>query len=236
MATTTPSQPAETKAEALDRPDFEQRGVPMHDIGWRGYLTLLKLRGERKFPRMVYLDGTVWLMTTSFPHERLAERLGLFVMVVVEELDIPCKQSGSTTFRRKRKRGGVEPDKSFYLANAHRIQADKDIHLSKDPPPDLAVEVVKSHGAEAAVEVCRRFGVPEVWVCDGSELNILALQATGRYAKSESSVAFPVLKDAEILGWVTRPGNDTDTQWVKDLRIWVRDTLKPRALGAGGGA
>ncbi len=236
MATTSPSQSAETEAEPRDRADFEQRGVAMDDVGWKGYLTLLRLRGARKFPRMVYLDGTVWLMTTSYPHELLAERLGLFVMEVVVGLDIPCKQSGSTTFRRKKKRGGVEPDKSFYLANAHRIQADKDIHLSKDPPPDLVIEAVKSHASESAVEVCRRFGVPEVWVCDGSELTILALQANGSYAESETSLAFPVLKGAEILEWVTRSGDDTDTQWLKALRVWVRDTLVPRARNAAGGA
>jgi Uma2 family endonuclease len=227
-----------TETETIDtqnRPDFDQRGVPMRDIGWKGYLTLLKLRGERKFPRMVYLDGTVWLMTTSFPHERLAERLGLFVVEVLFVLDIPFVPSGTTTFRRKKKKGGVEPDKSFYLANEERVRGKSNLHLSKDPPPDLVVEAVETHKADAAVEVYRRFGVPEVWVCEESVFTILILQANGEYVGSETSGAFPFLNAAEILDWVTRPQTTSELEWLKDLRSWVHDTLGPRARASAGG-
>jgi Uma2 family endonuclease len=235
MATTTPSQSAEIEAGALDRRDFEQRGVPMRDVGWKGYLTLLKLRGARKFPQMVYLDGTVWLMTTTFPHERLKKRLAMLVLVVLEELSIPFVPSGSTTFRRKKKRGGVEPDESFYLANEERVRGKSKLHLSEDPPPDLVVEAVETHKADAAVEVYRRFGVPEVWVCEESVFTILILQANGAYVGSETSVAFPFLKPAEILDWVTRPQNISELEWLKSLRLWVRDVLAPRARASAGG-
>ncbi len=208
----------------------------LRDIGWKGYLTLLKLRGGRKFPRMVYLDGTVWIMTTSFPHERLAERLGMFVMVVVEELRIPFIPSGSTTFRRKKNRGGVEPDKSFYLANEERVRGKPKLDLRHDPPPDLVVEAVETHKADAAVEVCRRFGVPEVWVCEESVFMILILQANGEYVGSETSVAFPFLKAVEILDWVRRPQTTSELKWLQDLRSWVRDHLVPRTRTAAGGA
>src|SRR6516165_3500982 len=77
-------------------------------IGWKGYCTLLRLRGARSMPRMIYLDGTVWLMSPAFPHERLSVRLGLFVMEVVVGLNIPCIPARSTTFRRRAKKGGVE--------------------------------------------------------------------------------------------------------------------------------
>src|SRR5438477_7079351 len=91
--------------------------VALRDVAWKGYLTLLRLRGERSVPRMVYLDGTVWLMSPAFPHERLSKRLGWVVEVIVEELDIPCIAAASTTFRRRIKRGGVEGDQTYYLAN-----------------------------------------------------------------------------------------------------------------------
>ena len=52
--------------------------VEFPGVGWKGYSTLLRLRGERSVPRMVYLDGTVWLMSPAFPHERLSVRLGSF--------------------------------------------------------------------------------------------------------------------------------------------------------------
>src|SRR5215510_8497221 len=91
-------------------------------LGWKGYLTLLRLRGERSTPRMVYLDGTVWLMSPSFPHERLKKRLGWFVEEIVRAFGIPCVATASTTFRRRAKRGGIEGDETYYLANEVRIR------------------------------------------------------------------------------------------------------------------
>lgn len=172
-------------------------------IGWKGYLTLLRLRGERSTPRMVYLDGTVWLMSPTFPHERLKKRLGWIVEEVVRIFNIPCVATASTTFRRRAKKGGVEGDETYYLANEARIRGKDKISLRTDPPPDLAIEAVHSHDAEAAIEVYRRFRVPEVWICDEAELVILILQANGRYAVSPTSASFPFLSAAEIFGWVS---------------------------------
>ena len=180
----------------------EDQCVEWHDLDWKGYVTMLRLRGERHSPRMIYLDGSLYLVTTSFPHERLAERLGLFVMVIVEELDIPCVPAGQTTFRRRKKRGGVEGDKTFYLANEARVRGKDKIDLRMDPPPDLAIEAVHTHAATAAVEVYRRLGVPEVWICDDKRFRILVRQANGRYAEAGASAAFPFLSAAEIVDWV----------------------------------
>ena len=105
------------------------------------------------------------LMSPSYSHERLKERLGMFVMVVVDELDIPCIAAGSTTFRRRqaRRRRG----RSDVLPRERgRVRGKKKIDLRRDPPPDLAIEVVCTHDADERVEVYRRLGVPEVWVCD----------------------------------------------------------------------
>jgi Uma2 family endonuclease len=205
--------------------------VALHGVGWRGYSTLLRLRGERSVPRVVYLDGTVWFMSPSCPHERLSKRLGWIVETIVVELDIQCIATASTTFRRKAKRGGVEGDQTYYLANAERIRGKDKISLKTDPPPDLAIEAVYRHEADAAVEVFRRIKVPEVWVCDESGLVILVLQSNGRYAQSATSAAFPFLSSSEVFDWASRPAGEFDNDWIKELRRWVRRTLKPRVRG-----
>jgi Uma2 family endonuclease len=205
--------------------------VEMREIDWKGYVTMLRLRGERPIPRMIYLDGSLFLVTTSFPHERLAERLGIFVIEVVVGLDIPCVPAGGTMFRRREKRGGVEGDKTFYLANEVRVRGKEKIDLRTDPPPDLAIEAVYTHAAAAAVEVYRRLGVSEVWLCDEEGLHILVLRANGRYAESEASAAFPFLTEGEIFSWVGRPQSVSETEWVKEVRRWVRETLAPRRAG-----
>ncbi len=103
------------------------------------------------------------------------------------------------------------------------------LHLKIDPPPDLAIEAVHSHDANEAIEVYRRFKVPEVWVCDEDELQILVLKPNGRYAESSTSAPFPFLAATEVYDWVRRPQPEPDTEWLKQLRTWVKRTLKPRA-------
>ncbi len=212
--------------------------VVMHGVDWNGYRAVLRARGGRSIPRLVYLDGDLYLTSFAFYHEHLSCRLGQFVIEVVVGLEIPCTPAGSTTFRHRKTRGGVEGDETFYLANASRIAGKNDLHLRNDPPPDLAIEVVPTRDADPAVEVWRRFGVPEVWVCDSDALHILARQPDGAYAEATESLAFPFLKAAEIFEWIARPLTGNETDWLKQLRAWVRDVLLPRyqarANDAGG--
>jgi hypothetical protein len=112
-------------ATAIHKPTVEADGdqcVEFPAIGWEGYLTLLRLRGEGSTPRLVYLDGTVWLMSPSCPHDRLTKRLGWFVEEIVRAFAIPCIATASTTFRRRAKKGGSAPDQV-----RHR--------LDEGPPP-----------------------------------------------------------------------------------------------------
>jgi Uma2 family endonuclease len=177
---------------------------------------------------MVYLDGKLSLMSPSFTHEYLKERLGILITEVVVGLVIPCIHSGSTTFRRRAKRGGVEGDQTYYLANLGRIRGKKKISLKVDPPPDLAIEVVASHDADDAVEVYRRFRVPEVWICDENELTILVLQQNGRYVPAERGQAFNFLTASEIHSWISRSDYDSNTAWIIELRRWIAEVLAPR--------
>jgi Uma2 family endonuclease len=221
MATTSVISPAETQSS--------DQCVELPDIGWKGYTRILKMRGERRNPRLVYLDGNLFLMSPSYPHERVKKRLGLFVMAIVEEFDLPCIPAGQTTLRRRRKRGGVEGDETFYLSNESKVRGKHEINLRTDPPPDLAIEAVHTHDAAESVEVYRRLGVPEVWVCDDAETQILILQPNRSYSVSPASAAFPFLAADEIQSWVQRPQTVSETEWIKDLRRWVRETLLTRA-------
>jgi Uma2 family endonuclease len=205
--------------------------VVFRDVDWNGYSALLKVRGERSLPRIVYLDGSLWLMSPSYRHENLKERLGVLVTEVVTGLRIRCVLAGQTTFRRRAKRGGVEGDHSYYLANADRVRGKKQLNLSTDPPPDLVIEAVATHEADDALEVYRRLRVPEVWVCDQSEMTIQILQPNGRYAESDRSLALPILSAREMYHWVSRTEDETDTEWMLEVRRWVAEVLAARHRG-----
>jgi len=219
-----------TAATPIDRStqaDADQC-VVLRDIGWKGYSALLRMRGESPVPRMVYLDGSLLLMSPSLHHEWLKERSGLLFVVLCEELDIPCRVAGSTTLRRRAKRGGVEGDQTYYLSHLEQILPKKTLNLKKDPPPDLAIEAVVTHGADEAIEVYRRLRVPELWICDSETVMILVLQPDGRYAPSERSRALPVISAQEIYSWVTRNPDIDEIAWIKQLRKWVIEVLVPR--------
>ena len=152
----------------------------------------------------------------------------MLVMEVAVGLDIPCTPAGQTTFRRQGKRGGVEADKSFYIANAEAIAGRDDLDLEMVPPPDLVIEAVNTHGPDRALEVWKRLGVPEVWTDDGEEVRFLALGPGGEYARLEHSRAFPALRPADVAGWSHRPPNQVGTGWLRGLRRWVEQELAPR--------
>lgn len=202
--------------------------VEFPGLDWEGYLRMMKLRGDRSYPRMAYLDGTVYLMSPAYPHELLAERFGLFVMEVAIGLRIPFIPSGRTTFRRRPKRGGVEGDKTFYIANEARIRGKTVIDLKVDPPPDLAIEAVNTHGPAGAIRVYQRLGVPEVWTGDIHEVVFLVLGPDGRYTRTETSLAFPFLTANEIADWIHRPRDESELEWAIALRQWITEVLAPR--------
>ena len=226
------STATEPRTDAISEGD---QCVELGDIDWKGYLTMLRLRGERSVPKIVYLDGRVWLVSPSTHHERMRIRLGHLLTEVLVAFGIPYCPTGQTTFRRRRRRGGVEGDETFYIANEQSIRGKDEIDLGVDPPPDLAIEAVHSHDASAAVAVYRRLGVPEVWVCDEAELKILVRRANGRYAKAASSSALPFLSATEILSWVKRAQFASELEWTMALRTWIQDELLPRAKREPGG-
>ena len=208
--------------------------VTMSGIGWKKYRALLRLRGDGSRPRMIYLDGDLYIVSPSQPHERWNLCLGTFLSEVIIGLRIPCLRTGQTTFRRRGKRGGVEGDQTYYFANEPRVRGKSQIDLRIDPPPDLAVEVVYKNPADAALKVYRRLGVPEIWVYVEDRLAILLRQANGEYKESETSRAIPFLKAVEIFDQARQLEGMSELEWMEGVRRWVREVLVPRVQGQGG--
>ncbi len=101
------------------------------------------------------------------------------------------------------------------------------INLRIDPPPDLAIEVVHTNDASAALKVHHRLKVPEVWVAEDEEVRILARKSRG-YQQVAASLAFPFLTAAEISDWIFRPYTGDETRWSSELFAWIQAELTPR--------
>ena len=216
----------------------EQR-VILRDIGWDGYEAILAMRGERPIPRLAYYRGSLELMSPGYRHETMAERLGNFVTILVMESRIDFSCAGSTTLRLRAREAGVEGDKTFYIAHEAIIRANDAINLEADPPPDLAVEVEITSPLADREAIYAALNVPELWVyrrdnrAEAAGVRVLHLGADGCYAEAPSSLSFPFLETKDIDDWVRRPKDVSETEWLLQLRDWVRETLAPRREGEG---
>ena len=65
-------------------------------------------------------------------------------------------------------------------------------------------------------------------LCTHDELTIWILQPSGRYAESERSVALSVLSAHETYQWVSRIEDETDMEWMLEVRRWVAEVVAPR--------
>src|SRR5262249_27151788 len=149
-----------------------------------------------------------------------AEVLGGLVLVLTEELGLPLKRGGSVTLRRRDLRRGLEPDRCFWIANAHRIG--RRLDLRSDPPPDLAIDGRSARSALNRLAVYAALGVPEVWRFDGGALTFHVLGGDGRSAEAEKSAAFPRLRPAYLVPFLQQarePGDQNPA--MRAFRTWV---------------
>jgi len=195
----------------------------LHAVDWHTYGRLLRAFAERPAMRLTYDRGVLEIMSPLQEHEGGAYLLGRFVDTLTEELGLTVKADGSTTFRRRRQRRGLEPDNSYWIANEPRVRGKRHINLRVDPPPDLAIEVDVTRSSLNRMGIYASLGVPEVWRLDGDVLTFEVLQPGGRsYAASGTSLAFPLVTPADLLSFLALRNQMDENAVVQRLRAWIR--------------
>jgi Uma2 family endonuclease len=204
----------------------EQR-VVLRGVGWEGYETILALVGDQAV-RLTYDRGDLELMSPSSDHEYFKTLLARLLETLVLDLKLPCEGAGSTTWRKKLKECGLEPDECYYLANSAQGAGRKAINLNVDPPPDLAIEIEISRSALDRMGIYARLRVPEVWRFDGERLRVEQLQPDGTYAEASASAFLPFLPLDEVVRWIHLAEGQGQTPWLLAFREWVQNELIPR--------
>jgi len=181
----------------------------------------LRALDERPSLRLTYDRGTLQIMTLTFGHESWGSILGLMVVVLTEELGLPIASGGSTTFRRKRRRRGLEPDECFWITHEAQVRGKLRIDLRTDPPPDLAIEVDVTASSLNRMGIYAALGVPEVWRFDGQSLSFHILNATGGYDVRPNSGLFPNVSSADLLRLLVLRGQVEQNALLRQFRVWV---------------
>jgi Uma2 family endonuclease len=194
--------------------------IVLHGMSWDLYEMLLRDIGDQPI-RVTYDNGSMEIMSPLPKHERWKTIIGGFIEILSLELNIPMSRLGSTTFRRRELRKGLEPDECYYIQHEEQIRNKDTIDLKTDPPPDLAVEVDITHRAIGRESIYAALGVAEVWRYDGLSLTALRLDPDGRYRPTEFSLAFPFLRVAELEQFLKMIPSAGETSAMRAFRDWA---------------
>lgn len=189
--------------------------ILMHDVPWEAYEALVEANGEGPV-RIAYDRGDMEIAMPGGPHDRMCRVLALMIGTYSLIQGIPCIATGSTTWKRRTNRVGLEADESFYIQH-HDAAVGRTLDLDVDPPPDLAIEVDVTSGSQPKLTIYVRLGIPEVWRHHRGELTVLVLEGEG-YVEARSSRAFPDLSMdlvREALARSERAGEYAAMQWFR---------------------
>jgi len=198
----------------------------LYEADWQQYVQLRRSLDERGQHAFVTFDGhRIELMSPSLEHDRASELVGQLVRAIARVTRTEYISGGSTTFKRRERQRGLEPDKCFWIANHAAICGIKRIDLRIHPPPDLAIEVEVSRRLLDRKSIYARLGIPEIWVYNGKVFRMLKLNDEQQYEPAESSVAFPMVRFAGVERLLQRAGTIGELEWQVHLEKWVRKSL-----------
>lgn len=196
-----------------------QQHIVLDGMSWGFYERLLEDIGDRPI-RVTFFEGTIEIMSPLFKHEIVKGAISRLIETLALDLGINLLPAGSTTFRRRDKSAGLEPDECYYLKNAAAVRGMERFDPKKFPPPDLAIEVDITSRSIPRQPIYAALGVPELWRFDGKNLEVMILGKNG-YMSADSSIAFPFLKMSQFSQFVHRLLKEDSVIVLKDFRQWV---------------
>jgi Uma2 family endonuclease len=172
-------------------------------VDWPTYSRLLRAFAEQPGVRLAYDRGE---LEFDGPSAEISSALflGRLVWTLSEELGLPIRGGGSTTLRRRDRRCGIDPSKSFWIGNASPFVDRRRLDFRTDPPPDLAIEVEAISSSLDRRRIYAALGVPELWWMGGGVLTFFVLDHCGLYAARPHSKAFPLVTPGELLGFLNQ--------------------------------
>lgn len=170
--------------------NVEEQRVVLPSVTWQQYESLLTTLGDYPGLRLIYLEGTLEIFMPSPEHEMIKKVLARLLERYAEEIDIPLHGYGSTTFRRKAKARGLEPDECYCVDTLKEL-------------PDLAIEVNLTSGGVDKLAVYKGLGVPEVLMWQNNQLTLYDLREAN-YREIVYSQFFPNL-NLQLLALYVRP-------------------------------
>ncbi|MEP6902996.1 MAG: Uma2 family endonuclease [Actinomycetota bacterium] len=193
----------------------------LQSISWDVYEQILKSYQDSNGVHFAYDDGFLEVEVPLFEHEKANRILQNLVTTICNEKEIDFINAGSTTFRQRAKAKGVEPDTAFYIQNEIRIRGFKHLDLSKDPPPDLVIEVDLTSPSLNKMAIYAALGVSEVWLLKDNQVVFYKLFG-GVYQQISNSLALPFLDNQTVNNFLESGFSESSSKWNKEVREWIK--------------
>ena len=215
----------------IDRPNVptseameERQRFVFHGADWELYEVMGRnMPEQRSF--ITFYKGRLEVVTVGYTHERIVGLISTMVRTLAEETGTEITNAGMSTLRRKDLQEGVEPDSSFYTAHQAQMCHKKEIDLTIDPPPDLAIEVEVTRRLAERRTIYRDIGVPEIWVYNDKNGLTVHCRKGEKYELVDRSPTFGQLSPKELSEFISAGLGQGETGWLKSFRKRVRDAI-----------
>ena len=202
---------------------FYDKVILLSGVSWNQYEQFLNDFEEKAGWHLAYDDGNLEIMPPLAEHETPSRTIDLIVYVYSTHFDLTIESLGSTTFRHKLKKKGVEPDACFYVQSADKIIGKSDELTPENyPVPDVAVEIDVTHGSLDKFSIYVALGVPELWIYDGKNVSFYQL-AGDIYNKTEASPALRHLTATVLTDFLTLSRVEGQTVALRRFREWLKE-------------
>lgn len=196
----------------------------LYGVSWDDYLEYTKATLDNSQYKITYNRGVLKIMGLALKHEnisRILDRLVAFTGLFFRKNIVPA---GSMTLVSNKLRKGADPDESYYIQNAHLANIkDKLFDDATDTPPDLVVEVDRTHSSDDKFEIYAAFGIKEFWLYSREVLHIFVLTETGEYLEAKQSVALPILRAEVLTEFISRAQKEEQFKVLADFQDWLQE-------------
>jgi len=203
-------------------------------VDWTFYEELVDSIPEDANIHVDYDGRDLEIMVLSPLHDGDKKLFGQLVEAIAQELEIPYKSAGQTTWKRPEVARGLESDECYFfqadkLTKVARAKARRSNTIAEYPNPDLGIEIdispskIDRPGIYAALEVS------ELWRFDGDrrQVTIERLGKDETYYTVDASV-FLLIRADEVRRWVVDEDSSDESIWARRLRAWAKAELAPR--------
>ena len=202
-------------------PSASRESFVLEGVSFELYERLVQELAEQHI-YITFDRGRLELMSPSPEHEWWKSLIGRLIEALALERAVAAEALGSTTFKRGDLAKGLEPDECYYLRGASALRRKREADLTRDPPPDLVVEVDITHRAIDREGIYAALGVAELWRFDGRAVTFLLLEPGGSYRRADTSAAFPGLRAADLQRFLNEAQDKDQGAAVLAFRDWIR--------------